>query len=87
MALTDIEIGHIKKSNLSFSKIFYMKQLALGIGSQSNVSPADRAKGITPKMEAYCRSQGIDDIPDLDVVWKITKRNNIWRVGKRREED
>ena len=41
----------------------------------------DKAKGTTPRMRAYCRLHGLDDIPDLDIVWKKTKINYIWKVG------
>jgi len=41
----------------------------------------NKAKGTTRKMKEYCRTHGLDGIPDLDIVWKKPRTCRIWRVG------
>lgn len=50
-------------------------------------SELDRAKGLTPRVRAYCIKHGLNDIPDLDKIWKKPRKSySVWRIGKMSEE-
>jgi len=42
----------------------------------------DIAMGTTARMRSYCLEHGIYRYPDLKVIWKLPRRNRVWKVGK-----
>ncbi len=48
----------------------------------NETSEFNKTKGLTPRMRAYCQKHGLDDILDLNIVWKKPRQNHIWRVRK-----
>ena len=49
---------------------------------KNKTTELEKSKGNTPRMRSYCRKHGIDDIPDLDIVWKKSHTRGIWKVGE-----
>ena len=49
----------------------------------------DKMRGTTNRVKTYCMKHGLDSVPDLNRIWKTTKkRNYIWRIkqnGKNRK--
>jgi len=62
------------------------KRAELDLGLQNKLwnktTELEKSKGNTPRMRSYCRKHGIDDIPDLDIVWKKSHTRGIWKVGE-----
>lgn len=52
-----------------------------------NSSPYSPEKGITRMMQRYCENQGLQDIPDLDVVWKKPEWHSTFKVNNRRKDE
>ena len=81
------ELLSLHNGEITLLEYLEHKRMEMDLGKPciawKEISELDKAKGRTPRMRAYCRLHGLDDIPDLDIVWKITKKNNyIWKVGK-----
>jgi len=49
------------------------------------VPEIDRLRGMTPKMHAYCRNVGIDDVPDLKTRWKLQRDPRYYPNGRRHQ--
>lgn len=50
---------------------------------EKETSELDKAKGLTPRMRAYCRKHGLNGISDLNVVWKKPRQSHVWCIHQK----
>ena len=83
--IAELELS-LHNGEINLFEYLETKKAELNLGTQSdlwNKTPElDVAKGLTPRMRSYCRKHGLDDIPDLDILWEKPRNCSTWIVGK-----
>jgi len=83
--ITELELS-LHDGEITLFEYLETKKAELDLGGQGKLwnatSKLDMAKGLTPRMRSYCRKHGLDDIPDLDIVWKKPRNRSVWTIGK-----
>jgi len=83
--ITELELS-LHDGEITLFEYLEEKKAELDMGEQGKLwretTELEKAKGNTPRMRAYCRKHGLDDIPDLDIVWKKPRNCSVWTIGK-----
>ena len=67
--------GDIKKMSVA--------EYIMHLENNSKDTELDKMRGTTKRVRSYCIEHRLDGVPDLNRIWKTTKRTNyIWRMKK-----